>query len=352
MAGGIFVSYRRDDARQAAGRLADDLAQHFGTASIFRDIEGIELGVDFVEALNRALEACVVMLVLIGPRWLDIRDAKGQRRLDDPKDWIRQEISTALKRGIRVVPVLIDGTPLPDEEALPEDLQPLVRRQALEIADNRWRGDMQRLAETLARVPGVELKRTAADSTAAAPPPTNPPPLPAQTASGGGKQWLKMGIYGLVAIGIVGYLADQFGAGEGSQPSMPSFAPAQAPMAAPAQAPLVTPSQTPLVSTPAPAGNAPTVPNLAGMWRTLDGETYQVTQQGNQINLTAFASGQNVGGGRGQIDGQLLRLTMTMVINGVPLAAANCNLLGTPDFSRFAGTCESSNGPFAAQMFR
>ena len=127
MSGGIFVSYRRDDTRQAAGRLADGLADHFGSANIFRDIEGIDLGVEFAQALNQALEACVVMLVLIGPKWLDIIDAQGRRRLDDPKDWIRQEISTALRRGIRVVPVLIDGTPLPDESALSGDLKPLLR---------------------------------------------------------------------------------------------------------------------------------------------------------------------------------------------------------------------------------
>ncbi len=347
MAGGIFVSYRRDDARQAAGRLADDLAEHFGSSSIFRDIEGIELGVDFVEALNRALEACVVMLVLIGPRWLDIRDAKGERRLDDPRDWIRQEISTALQRGIRVVPVLIDGTPLPDEAALPEDLQPLVRRQALEIADSRWRGDLQRLVETLARVPGLNLVRQNPAATPAQHPPVNPPAPAVQTTPSSGRNWLKTGIYALIAIGVVAYIADEFGSGTGSQPSFPIPDP-------PAQnaAPLVQPAQAPLVATPAPAGNRASVPNLAGMWRTLDGETYQLTQQGTQIELTAFAAGLNVGSGQGQLDGQLLRLTMTMMINGVPLAAVNCNLQAPPDFSRFAGVCQGPTGQFAAQMFR
>lgn len=351
MASGIFVSYRRDDARQAAGRLADDLAKHFGDASIFRDIEGIELGVDFVEALNRALAACEVMLVLIGPRWLDIRDAKGNRRLDDPRDWIRQEISTALQRGIRVVPVLIDGTPLPDEADLPDDLKPLVRRQALEVADTRWRGDMQRLAETLARVPGLHLQRQpAAPSPSPIPSPapaaavSPPPPPPAATK---GRSALKTGLYALVALGIVAYAVDEFGK-SGSEPV--SFAPAPAPAPAPVQAPLVTPAAAPLVGTAAPA--APAIANLSGTWRTLDGETYQVTQQGRQVNLTAFAQGINVGGGQGQLDGQVLNLTMTMAINGVPLAAANCSLLGSPDFSRFAGNCQGPNGPFAAQMFR
>ncbi len=342
MAGGIFVSYRRDDARQAAGRLADDLADRFGNANIFRDIEGIELGVDFVEALNRALEACVVMLVLIGPRWLDIRDAKGQRRLDDPRDWIRQEISTALNRGIRVVPVLIDGTALPDEDSLPDDLRALVRRQALEVADSRWRGDIQRLADTLVRVPGLAMQQPS-DGPPPVAPPLVPPPVaasaPVQPAPGAGKKWLKIGIYAVVALGIVSYIADEFRPSQGGSPAV--------------DLPLVVPQQAPLIATPsAPAGNASAIPNLAGMWRTLDGETYQISQQGRQINLTAFSAGQNVGGGQGQLDGQMLRLTMTMVINGVPLAAANCQLQATADFIRFAGVCQSGNGQFTAQMFR
>jgi hypothetical protein len=155
MTGGIFISYRRDDTRQAAGRLADDLADQLGNERIFRDVEKIELGVDFEQALNQALVSCEVMLVLIGRQWSGISDAQGRRRLEQPSDWIRIEIVTALKRGIRVVPVLIDGAQLPAEDELPEDLRPLVRRQALEVADGRWKGDVARLAESLGRGSGA-----------------------------------------------------------------------------------------------------------------------------------------------------------------------------------------------------
>lgn len=154
MNAGIFISYRRDDTRQAAGRLADDLSDKLGAERIFRDIEKIELGVDFEQALNQALENCEVMLVLIGRQWLTVADAQGLRRLDHPNDWIRIEIVTALKRGVRVVPVLIDGAPLPSEADLPEDLRPLVRRQALAVEDARWKSDVARLAESLARAAG------------------------------------------------------------------------------------------------------------------------------------------------------------------------------------------------------
>jgi hypothetical protein len=346
MSGGIFISYRRDDARQAAGRLADDLSDHFGASNIFRDIEGIELGVDFVDALNRALEICVVMLVLIGPRWLDIRDAAGKRRLDDPKDWIRQEISTALQRGIRVVPVLVDGTPLPDEQDLPADLCPLVRRQALEIADNRWRGDMQRLVETLARVPGLALEKRqqpvgAMASAPTAAPPAAPVTAPVSVEKPAGRRWgLYVGI-GLAVL-VVGYVVDEF-SGSSGDGGMPWVAPQ----------PNTTPIPVPVpVPVPAPVQQQAVRPNLNGTWRTIDGETYQISQQGNQFSLTAHAGGQQVGSGQGQIDGNLMRLTLTMVINGVPLASASCNMQASPDFNRYAGACEGPGGQFMAQMFR
>ena len=161
-----------------------------------------------------------------------------------------------------------------------------------------------------------------------------------QATSGSGRKWLKAGIYALVALAIVGYIADEFDTGSSGPP---------------ASGPLVTPAPSPLVTAaPAPAApaRASDIPNLAGLWRTLDGETYQITQNGTQLSLTAHAAGQNVGSGQGQLDGNLLRLSMSMVINGVPLAAANCNLQATPDFSRFAGICSGPGGQFTAQMFR
>ena len=328
MSGGIFVSYRRDDTRQAAGRLADGLADHFGSANIFRDIEGIDLGVEFAQALNQALEACVVMLVLIGPKWLDITDAQGRRRLDDPKDWIRQEISTALRRGIRVVPVLIDGTPLPDESALSDDLKPLVRRQALDISDSRWRGDLQRLVETLAKLPGLALQR---------------PSQEAEPPKSKKKMWIGIVIGVLVLIEVATYLPNSENTNTGAVPVSPPVQP---------EVP-VQPTQPAQPSLPAPpVVTAPVVPDIAGLWRTLSGETYQFVQQGHQLRFTAQAGGQPAGVGEGQLDGQLLRLNMTLAPNGVPMGVLNCNMQASPDFSRFVGMCQGANGQFPAQMFR
>ncbi|MFT3955321.1 MAG: toll/interleukin-1 receptor domain-containing protein [Piscinibacter sp.] len=196
MTTGIFISYRRDDTRQAAGRLADDLGDALGAERIFRDIEKIELGVDFEQALNQALVNCEVMLVLIGRQWSAITDAQGRRRLEQPGDWIRTEIVTALRRGIRVVPVLIDGADLPQESELPEDLKPLVRRQALAVEDARWKSDMGRLAESLSRLGGAAPRPAAAPPTPVA---AVAAPLASPAAASGTSPWKA----GAIGAGVV-----------------------------------------------------------------------------------------------------------------------------------------------------
>ena len=145
----IFVSYRRGDSRGDAGRLTDKLKSHFGEKQIFRDVEAIEAGVDFVQALNQAVSRCAVLLAVIGPSWVKIADERGQRRLDDPNDFVRLEIAAALQRDIRVIPVLVGGAAMPKGEDLPPGLESLARRQAHELSDQRWDFDVGQLIETL-----------------------------------------------------------------------------------------------------------------------------------------------------------------------------------------------------------
>src|SRR5215813_2477651 len=102
------------------------------------DIDTIPLGVDFVGVIEDAVARCDVLLAVIGPRWLTSQDAQGSRRLDDPNDFVRLEIEAALKRGVRVVPVRVDGAAMPAAEQLPPSLRPLARRQAIEMDDTRW----------------------------------------------------------------------------------------------------------------------------------------------------------------------------------------------------------------------
>ena len=145
----IFISYRREDSLGHTGRLFDGLGKHFGKTHVFMDIAGIEPGLDFVEAIDKAVGSCDVFIVVIGKQWLNATDADGRRRLDNPEDFIRLELATALRRNIRVIPVLVQGAAAPSSENLPEDLRMLSRRQAIEVSDNRWDFDVGELIKTI-----------------------------------------------------------------------------------------------------------------------------------------------------------------------------------------------------------
>jgi hypothetical protein len=149
MSGGIFVSYRRDDSRHAAGRLLDRLRQIYKPHQLFMDVDNIAPGLDFLKALSEQVAACDVMLVIIGPNWLDARDDKGNRRLDDSNDFVRIEVETALRRDVRVIPVLVDGASIPSKDGLPEPLQPLARRQSVPLAHERFGSDADELVRSL-----------------------------------------------------------------------------------------------------------------------------------------------------------------------------------------------------------
>ena len=149
MAQRIFISYRRDDSRGYAGRLQGDLSRRYSDEHVFRDIE-IPPGADFGEYITSLVDKCNVVLAIIGPGWLDARDREGERRLDNPEDWVRLEIERALARdGVEVIPVLVDGARLPPREELPESLLALRRRNAFELSDRRWDYDVEELGKHL-----------------------------------------------------------------------------------------------------------------------------------------------------------------------------------------------------------
>jgi hypothetical protein len=147
----IFISYRRDDSSGYAGRLYDRLAAHFGRPNVFMDIEALEPGVDFVDGIDQAMDACGALVVLIGSEWLSATDAQGRRRLDDPNDFVRLEIANALRRDLCVLPVLVNGAVMPSAQELPPELAPLARRQAQELSNSRWDFDVGHLITALER---------------------------------------------------------------------------------------------------------------------------------------------------------------------------------------------------------
>src|SRR5436190_12941924 len=154
----IFISYRRDDAPAYAGRLYDRLSARFGDAQVFMDVDAIEPGVDFVQRIEESVGTADVLIAVIGRGWKTAVDDEGHRRLDEPDDFVRLEVAEALRRNIRVIPVLVNGASMPAPEELPPDLAALSRRNGLEITDLDWRSGTDRLVETVERVLSVPHK--------------------------------------------------------------------------------------------------------------------------------------------------------------------------------------------------
>jgi hypothetical protein len=145
----IFISYRREDAPGYAGRLFDRLRDEFGRDNVFIDVDTLRPGDDFVEAIRDRLAGCDPMLVVIGPRWASAVDGQERRRLDDENDYVRLEVQTALERGVRTIPVLVERAAMPQPLDLPEPIRPLSRRHAIELSDTRWEYDIQTLVDTI-----------------------------------------------------------------------------------------------------------------------------------------------------------------------------------------------------------
>ena len=159
----IFLSYRRDDSAGFAGRLADALELEFGAGSVFRDVDDIRPGEDFIHAIESHIQQVGAVLVMIGPHWL-ANGAGHQRRLDEPGDFVRLEIEAALAAGKPVIPLLVGGATMPSTAVLGETITGLARRHAVVLSDSNWRGDVQHLVASLhlllPSIAGVAVKRT------------------------------------------------------------------------------------------------------------------------------------------------------------------------------------------------
>ena len=131
----IFLSYRRQDSAYVARLICERLRAHFGADAVFMDIDCIPFGVNFREHLTAALDQCGILLAVIGPRWSG--ETGTLRRIDDPRDFVRIEIESALERNLPVVPILIDHARIPDEVDLPPSLARLAYRHALDLDPGR-----------------------------------------------------------------------------------------------------------------------------------------------------------------------------------------------------------------------
>ena len=238
----IFISYRREDTEGHAGRLFEDLRDRFGKDAVFMDVAGIEPGRDFRRVIEQQVASCGVLLAMIGKNWLSVVDKDGQRRLDDPHDFVRLETASALKRDIPVVPVLVHDAAMPRAEQLPDDLKELAFRNSVELTHARWASDVQLLINAL--LPYVDAT------------PPREPPLPDRR--GFRSAWV-LAPLAAVALGGVGYGAWEL------RGSVPASAPAPelaasassvviaaaasaAPVAAPPAAPSPASAITPIVA--------------------------------------------------------------------------------------------------------
>ncbi len=147
----VFVGYRRNDAANIAGRIYDRLTEALGPKAVFKDVDTLPIGQDFGEHIIQVLSQCRVFLALIGPNWLDAHDSQGQRRLNDPTDWVRIEIETALRTpSLQVIPVLVGGATMPQADELPDSLRSICRLNAATVRrDPDFHRDMDRLIAAL-----------------------------------------------------------------------------------------------------------------------------------------------------------------------------------------------------------
>ena len=206
----IFISYRRDDTEGEAGRLFDDLVRSFGEDSVFMDVAGINPGMDFRKAIDDNVANCGVLLAIIGPAWCSIKNADGARRLDDPNDFVRLEIGSALAREVAVIPVLVHDAKMPHPEDLPENLKDLAFRNSVEVTHARWNSDVQLLTEALGRyvAPTAATDTAPVHATVAVqlPPPTAPAQKDRSSRPSNIPLMVGIGAAVVVALGIVAFI--------------------------------------------------------------------------------------------------------------------------------------------------
>jgi hypothetical protein len=148
----VFICYRREDSEHAAGRLHDRLVNAYGHDRVFRDIDSVPLGIDFVDHVSEQIARCTAVLVVIGKQWLKARDKSRRRRLDNENDLVRAEVAAALQQKVPVIPVLVDNAKMPTAEELPDNIRGLARRNGTPLSSSGWSTDVERLINALDRV--------------------------------------------------------------------------------------------------------------------------------------------------------------------------------------------------------
>lgn len=218
----VFISYRREDSAAYAGRIYDAMVARFGESNVFMDVE-MAPGVDFVKQITEVVSGCAALIVVIGPNWATVEGENGGLRLHEETDFVRQEVTTACQRpDVVVIPALVNNARMPRSDALPEGMEPLARRNALELSDGRWRYDVGRLTDALADLfadltgsprqvqPQPRPPTPVAAPTPVAEPLERPAPQPKPHALEF-PQAARLVLEGIVVAGVAGYLGRTLG---------------------------------------------------------------------------------------------------------------------------------------------
>jgi hypothetical protein len=160
----VFISYKREESAFAARAIYDRVAQKVGRENVFLDVDNIDLGVDWFNVLTERVGACDALVAVIGRNWVSSADKDNQRGIDDPDDFVRIEIEAALKREVRVSPVLVDGVAMPKASELPESLKGLARRQGTEVSPARFEADVEKLTIALGSILDERRRRDATEA--------------------------------------------------------------------------------------------------------------------------------------------------------------------------------------------
>lgn len=310
MPGGIFINYRREDARWPAARLAEALAFAIGDDRVMPDLP-LSAG---HTALHRHLANCAVMLVLIGPRWLSSHNGYGLRRVDDAHDPVRQEIIAGLRGGMHVIPVLLDGTPMPSRFELPTPLKPLADLQPVELSGARFDIELQYLVAAIGREPRIARDPAYAPLIESARPKHHWPVV-------------AVALVAAVAAVLIGAerAADRSSLAERL---IEQFPPAAGP------------------------GTAPAKPrDVSGAWQSQHGDRYAMEVQGDEVNIRIAHAGIPAGEGRANLRGNLMHATLEVPVSGA-LSTSRCNWRVADDSRSVLGVCHGDGGDFPVRLVR
>ena len=389
----IFISYRRAEAEYAAGALGRELRRHFGNDQVFRDKEDIGGGVSWKQHVLDEIDEHSAMLVLMGKNWAHAADAQGMRRLDNPDDPIRIELTDGLTQGAAVIPVLLADAQMPSAADLPSELKAIAELNAVRLRDGDWHYDLDRICKTLERAgfkPASHMSPIA-DATVgrpASPAPTEkvrgvPIKLIASYVLGvlalgayaethdsetywglallsvvalvlavaayrdyqrgrSNSHWSAIGAIALASLGTLGYAGwalddDRNSKSRAQAPAEPKVTPPPAPAGQPLAsipAPPIAPSASvPATNAPPPAA-ASEPPSIAGRWKDADDDTaIMFSQDGNRVHMVATQQG-IVLEGSGSLSGRQLRMKLTMA----GIAFADMQLTLSPDGRALQGT--------------